>query len=185
MKKCNKKSGSQPADAGQAQADQVLQMLKQNQLPTEQISDTELLASSHQQAKQLNLKRGQYRITGWVAANEYQSYEQFKRDLTKLIPQGAEKKRVHFHKIDVGERQEIKKDGDDYLAHPYTLVFTVVDNPIPVVPIIWGASIIGSATAGWFFVDKVEAFTETSSGKLITVAASLATIAGLYLAFKN
>jgi len=181
---CKINNSPQPAEAAANRMD-ITQQLKQNALPSEQITNTKILARGNKQAKQLNLKRGQYRVKGWVAANEYKSYSQFKRDVMKLIPQGNEKKRVFFRKIDVGNRQEIKKDGQDYQAHPFTLVFTVIDNPIPLEPVIWGASIIGSATAGWFFVDKVETFTETGTGSFISIIAGLATLGGLYLTLRN
>ena len=128
-----------------------------------------------EQAKSQDLSRGSYKINAVI---EYTGSPVFITNEEKGLNVGEEIKRVFYHKIEI---KNIRTEGGRRVADLITK-FTVVDNPLPLVPIIWGASIVASGTAGWFFLDKAQEFTETTGGKLITVLA-----AGLsaFVIFKN
>jgi len=81
-----------------------------------------------------------------------------------------ELKRIHFHKVSIVPT----RTGSDMV-----ITAEVIDNPIPLVPIIWGgAALTSTFLAGGFFVHKVESFTEGPSGLLLWATVGLG-LAGL------
>lgn len=131
------------------------------------------IATGIDKSSRMNLSRGSYIIRGYVENMEVASLIE---NEMRAIPVDGEFKRVFFHKIDVQPPE--MKNGK--IGSKFTQVITVIDNPIPLVPVVWAAAAVSSLTAGWFFVDKVETFTESSTGKFLSVAATVAGLAGLY-----
>lgn len=123
------------------------------------------------------LKRGAYIVRGFMDPKN--SDGSFQQNEIITVPIDGERKRVYIHKVDISAAEWI---GEKKLSK-FTIVITVIDNPVPIVPIVYGVSAMGTLVAGWFFVDKVEEFTETSTGSIITLgaAAALTLIAGIVI----
>lgn len=138
--------------------------------PAEIFSNTRILSESNDEAIKLALPRGQHKIKALISySGEAKTFD----NVEKKIDIQGEFKRIYFHKIDVRPVAEDKA--------MLTLVFHILDNPIPIVPIVWAGSIVASAVAGYFFIDKVETFTNTIGGK---ISIALAVVTGAYLIFK-
>lgn len=81
---------------------------------------------------------------------------------------GGERKRVFFHKIDIGA--PVSDESGTWSEG--TAIFTVLDNPLPLLPIVWGGVVLAGMAGSWLFVDKLEKFTNTAGGQLFTIAAA-------------
>lgn len=125
--------------------------------PSEIFGISRTLSSDHSEAIKLALQRGQHKVRAIVP---YGGGAKSIEGVSKKINIEDEFKRIYFHKIDLKPIEE--SEGKAVL----TLVFHVIDNPIPLVPIIWAGSIVASLGAGVFFVDKVESFTNSFGGWL-------------------
>lgn len=130
--------------------------------PAEIFGDTVLVSDQHNKAIKTALQRGQHKVSAVIS---YEGNAQTFDNVLKKIDVDGEFKRVYFHKVDI-------RPVDSQKAM-LTTVFHVLDNPLPLVPIVWGASIVAGATAGYFFVDKVESFSSTIGGKISIVIAGI------------
>jgi hypothetical protein len=144
----------------------------------EPTGDLQTLAIGSDASSVVLLKRGSYRIQG-----EMENYDLAKLEINKsiAIPVDGEFKRIFIHKLDV---QKPTKGADGSQKSRFTAVITVIDNPVPIIPIIYGVSIIGSLTAGWFFVDKVQKFGDTFTGRTITFLTVVVLLFGVYKFFR-
>lgn len=126
------------------------------------------IEEEHEAAETMGLKRGTYKVFSEIEFKGQRPV--FVQNQEKAIPVDGELKRVFFHKVEIKNIRPL-----DEFRNKADLIteFTIIDNIIPLAPVIWGASIIGSGVAGYFFVDKVQEFTETTTGSFITVAASV------------
>lgn len=140
---------------------------------SEQVSEPIELGADPVGNRYMTLKRGQYRIQGRINVKQVPDPEKMlMRNVEVPLLIDNEYKRVAFHKIDIQPPKEV--DGE--MMASYTMVFTVVDNPIPLAPIIWGAASTISLVSGYFFVDKVESFTKTGTGSLVLIGLSAAAL---------
>ena len=125
-------------------------------IPAE-LTKTRLITEDPDEAKNLFLERGQYRIELTVPWESDKSL--FLRDQFKAIEQDGEFKRIYIHKLSVVPTGERGANGEKLAK--MTVVFRAVDNPIWVPAAIWGFNIIAGSVGAWFVVDKVEGFSET------------------------
>jgi hypothetical protein len=127
-------------------------------------------------AEQVGLTRGTYKI---VSTIPYEGKGKIVRGVTKSIPQNNEFKRIRFDKIDIVPTDELINGQP---AGKMTIVAEVIDNPIWLPALVYGGLAIGSLTAGYFFIDKVEEFSNES---IIPLGAMILTGIGLYLGIKK
>lgn len=158
---CDNKKGSGNAAAEFSQGNQI--ELAKIQEPT---GFTSVILDNPYAASEALLRRGGYVIRGVMEAGSASGT--FIQNRLITVPIDGEQKRVFLHKIDISEPEMIQGRKSSRL----TLVVTVIDNPVPVVPIVYGVSAIGTLVAGWFFVDKVEQFTETGTGQVLSIGAA-------------
>lgn len=121
------------------------------------------------------LVRGMYRIqwTATLAAGAEARAESI-RGAEITVPAGGEFKRVQVDKLDA------VPTGDGRVI--YTAVVSVLDNPLPLVPIVWGLTALAGGVVSWLTLDKLQQFTESLPGSILTIsAAALA----LWFAFKK
>lgn len=140
-------------------------------LPSEQTGATETLAEG-EKAKDLNLRRGQYRAQFTIPADIGDATGI--QNETHRIKMSGEMKRVHFYKVDAVQQDEKNEDGQKLAT--VTAVFRVIDNPIPLVPIAWGAVGLIGAGGSWLLFDKAETFVEETSFPIITTAVSIVSV---------
>jgi len=145
-------------------------------LPNERVGQTETLATGEAVAQQ-SLARGQYKIrfetTG--ALEEAQTL----RGETKSIKAGDEYKRVHFYKIDAVPKGETTGEGEPIIQ--VTAKVLVIDNPIPLVPIAWGAAgLVGLGGGGWLLFSSAESFVEDTQIPILTGSAAIVTLLVAY-----
>lgn len=124
-----------------------------------------------EQVKAITLKRGSHKIRGYLPNIKTAALYENKQI---ALPIDGEFKRIFVHKLDV-QPPEMNEEAGEMVSR-FTADITILDNPLPLVPIFWGLAGIGTFGSGWFFVDKVESFTETGTGKVITILAALITI---------
>lgn len=144
----------------------------------ENVSDPVTISEDPETNKNILLSRGQYRARGRFQVSGRPDPEKMLQSNIELpIQYQGEYKRVVLHKIDIQPARHDPALGENF--SDYTIVFTVVDNPLPLVPIVWGVAGVATLTSGYFFVDKVESFTETGTGSLLMLGL---TAAALFLA---
>lgn len=143
-----------------------------NSLPTEHTGATETLADG-EKAKNLNLRRGQYR-TQFTVPKDVGEARTIQGE-TRRLKIGSEMKRVHFYKVDAVPLSGETDDGES--LSQITAVFRVIDNPIPLVPIAWGAAgLIGVGGGGWLLFSSAETFVEDSKLGIISTAAAIVSV---------
>jgi len=123
------------------------------------------------EVKAVTLKRGSHKIRGFFPNIQTAALYENKQI---ALPLDGEYKRVFVHKLDVQPPEYSEEYGE--MISRFTADITILDNPLPLIPIFWGIAGIGSFTAGWFFVDKVETFTSTGTGKVVTIFGAIITI---------
>lgn len=141
-------------------------------IPDERTGDTEVVAQG-EEAATLRLARGQYRATFIVPASikEAQSI----KGQTKRLKIEDEMKRLHFYKVDAVPTGKKSDDGEPLVK--VTAVFRVIDNPIPLVPIAWGAAgLLGVGGGGWLLFSSAESFVEDTQWPILTGAAAILSI---------
>lgn len=140
-------------------------------VPDESTEETRTLAEG-EAANELSLRRGQYRVTFTVpAATDPATVE----GRTERVRVGDEYKRVHFYKVDVTPTGETTKGGQP-LAR-VVAVLHVIDNPLPLVPIAWGAAaLVGVGGGGWLLFDSAEKFVSSSQWPILTGAAAVLSV---------
>jgi hypothetical protein len=124
------------------------------------------------------LVKGSYKLTGRIANAARVPVLITNKTITVPADSGRQLKRVYIHKLSIERAQVI----DGAPGSGFEAIVTVLDNPLPVAAIVYGLSAVATLTAGWFFVDKVDRFTNTTSGSIITIAAA---VAGLWLIFSK
>lgn len=170
---CDTRSDVTTARAGELEPAGQPAAAPESLVPRESTIDPQLVTADPAAARDLPLRRGQYRITGKMAMKP--GFKPvFLQNITRAIRAGDnEAKRVHFYKIEFLPTGEII-DGAQVAR--FTVVAHIIDNPVWLVPLLWGAAGIGTALGGWMLVDKVESFTETGTGKVLSIAAAMVTI---------
>lgn len=124
----------------------------------------------------VHLYRGQYKMTATV--KNYNGDAKQILDQQTSVLQENELKRVQFHKIDVVPNS----DGSATI----TTVFNVMDNQFILGGIIAAVGIIGGFVSGTIFVNKVEQFSETVTGKIFIVGiTALASVIAYHFVFKK
>jgi len=150
-------------------------------IPVEENGDPTVLGSDPNKLKKRAVSRGQFRVSFRVAAEGDFDPARL-RDETKEIPVDNEFKRVHIYKADLVPTGETT--GEGLKLYQVTAVVRVLDNPLPLVPLAWALVAAIGAGGSWVVIDKLESFTQTSIGSLLTIAASIAGIlGGIYLVF--
>jgi len=98
---------------------------------------------------------------------------------TKRIEHQGEYKRVHFYKVDLLDEGKISDDGNE--LRTVVAKFRVLDNPLPLVPIAWGAAaLVGVGGGSWLLFSSAESFVEESQWPILTAAASILSILAAY-----
>jgi len=134
-------------------------------------------------AARLNLTKGSYQIKGEIEANNAEPITIFDRELIVTGSDGTPK-RIYIHRLHIAPAEIVINDEErgEISGAKFNMSFTVIDNPIPIAGIVYGLGAIGTLVSGYFFVDRVDKFTSSTTGGLITLA-----LAGVsaYIAFKN
>ena len=138
-------------------------------LPVSGVLET-LAEGEEAEGENIALLAGQYRITGYV--DEVLERGQV-TNVQKSVLWDGEYKRVHYHKVDIIPEPDNNRTR-------ITSVIEILDNPLPLVPIIWGLSAVATGVAGYFFVDKVQEFTTTGLNPLLLTLGTVATLIMLY-----
>ena len=123
----------------------------------------------------MTLQRGQYKVTATVPLRDASGdAETYVRDQMRAIPTQGEHKRVYVYRLSLVPTWQTTADGT--ALGRLTAVFHVVDNPLPLVPIIWGFNIVAGSVGSWFVVDKLEGFTSSTGGSIVTTLAAIASV---------
>jgi len=136
--------------------------------PREIVGQLKTIASTPEEVAKLGLVRKQYRVIVYFPDTTGNAKEQHFKNVEKTLPIDNENKRVLFYKIDIVPTDHKDKNGNKLIK--VTSVFLLLDNQILILPIVWGLSAIGSLTAGYFFVDKVQEYQKTTGGEITTLA---------------
>lgn len=140
-------------------------------IPREETGDTETLATGAD-AAELDLVRGQYRTSFTVAADADPATVE---NETRRLKIGEERKRVHFYKVDAIPTGEKSDEGEPLVK--VTTVFRVIDNPLPLAPIAWGAAaLVGAGGGSWILFSSAEGFVEEAGPTILTAAAAIFSI---------
>lgn len=141
-------------------------------VPEESTGQTSTVSTDPKELRNTSLRRGQYRIVFTVAAEgEAQRLE----GKTKAIDTGDEYKRVHFYKVDAQPLDQT--DGQGRPLTRITAVVHVLDNPLPLVPIAWGAAaLVGVGGGSYLLFSSAESFVEESGSDVVFIAASIFSI---------
>lgn len=141
-------------------------------VPREVINDPVEVAASPN-ANAYLLKRGQFRLTFRVPEPDAallpcaraSAKLPFLRNVEAeaLTPEG--KKRIYVYSI--SQRPVDPVHGEETLE--ITAVFTVLDNPIWIVPALYALTAAIGTIGGWFLIDKVESFSGTTVGAVLTL----------------
>ncbi len=175
-----------------------------NTVPREITTNARTITADPKRAGELELERGQYRISLRVPLEidetlEGQSIDTIQdifgpiamhdREIPLAVPAGGEFKRFYVYKLSVVPTGE---EHDGIPLARVTAVLHVLDNPLPIAAIARGllaamrtraGSWIAATVGTWFVFDKVETFSPQSwAGSLLTVAGS---IGGLLLLYKT
>lgn len=148
-------------------------------VPAEVTDGRRLVSDDPETAAELRLERGQYRVTALVPYDAEQSIHV--REVMKALELDGEFKRVYFYKVN------LVPTGEEHEGQPLgrlTAVFHVIDNPIWLVPALYAATAAVSVVGGWFLVDKVETFSKTGIGTILTAAAAAGTLLLLWGRYK-
>lgn len=143
------------------------QQQRGSSVPAEDTGELLTVTEDPEKAQRLVLPRGQYRLS-W--RQPYDGPAQHLKDLTRAIEVDREFKRVHIYKLDLVPTDQLHQG--EKLAQ-VTAVVRVLDNPLPIVPVVWGLTIVGSALSGWFVLDKVEKVSGTAGGSALFIAAAV------------
>lgn len=143
------------------------------------IGDTVLLADNTEDAKKLLLKRSQYRYKGKMGFKDSEE-EVIIEDQVIRVAEDNEYKRMYVHKLNMIPTGE-QDDNGNYIYN-VTAVFTMIDNPVWLVPALWALTAVGGTVGSWFLVDKIEEFSSTTGGSLVTIGL---TVIGLILTYKS
>lgn len=140
-------------------------------MPAEKTGAVETIARGPDAAK-LSLTRGQYRTSFKVAASSDAATVE---NETRRVLMDGERKRVHFYKVDAIPTGETTDEGEELVK--VTAVFRVIDNPLPLAPVAWGAAaLVGVGGGGWLLFSSAEEFVEESQWPLLTGAAAIISI---------
>jgi len=143
-------------------------------VPNEQTGATETLAQG-EEANELALSRGQYRVSFTVPGTPSAKTARTATGQTERVRVGDEMKRVHFYKVDAVPTEETSDDGEKLTR--VTAVFHVVDNPLPLVPIAWGAAaLVGVGGGGWLLFSSAEEFVQKTQWPILTGAAAILSV---------
>lgn len=146
-------------------------------VPVERINEPMVIALGAGTSNDYRLKRGQFRVTFRVQRTE-ETEVLIERVRNQMLYVNTEDgpKRLHAYYITAGEGQPA--DGEETVA--ITATFVLLDNPIWLVPALWAVTSAVGVIGGWFLIDKVETFSSTGIGAIITVAAAAMTAFVLY-----
>lgn len=122
------------------------------------------------------LTKGVYEINAFVdVGNEKPvSVDNF----TENIEVDGQIKQVRFKRVTISRPT---KDANGKKLSKLNAVVSIDENPIPIAIIVWGAVGATGLTAGGYFINSVNRFTENSFNQFIAVAGLLASA---YFAFK-
>lgn len=140
--------------------------------PRERSTHYRTIATGHDESEGLQLARGQYRVQYTIP---YDGEPQRIRNTTKALDTGDEYKRVHFYKMDVHPLDEPDPETGEPVAR-VTAVFHVLDNVIPLAPLVWAGSAAIIGGTGWLFLDKVETVSERAPIAFVPILAAIGTI---------
>lgn len=140
-------------------------------IPEEETGDVKTLAKGEDVAE-LNLSRGQYRASFTVPA---ETNPKSVEGRTERVRVEGEMKRVHFYKVDAVPLDEETEEGKNLTK--VTAVFRVIDNPLPLAPIAWGAAaLVGVGGGSWLLFDSAESFVEETQWPILTGAAAILSV---------
>lgn len=141
-------------------------------IPAEQAGATETLATGEEVASKA-LARGQYLIRFQTTGDLAQAKSA--RGETKALKVEGELKRVHFYKVDAVPTDEKTEQGEQIIQ--VTAKFLVLDNPLPLAPIAWGAAaFVGAGGGGWLLFSSAESFVQDTQWPILTGAAAIVSI---------
>ena len=110
------------------------------------------------------LTKGVYKIDAFVDVGNDKpvSIDRF----TENIEVDGQVKKVRYKRVTISEPQDV--DGRQLSRLKATV--SIDENPIPIAVIIWGAICATGLTAGGYFVNSVNRFTESSFNQILTIA---------------
>lgn len=114
------------------------------------------------QAKRLS--KGVYQIKAFVDAGNKDPVS--KSDFIREFEVDGEVKKVRFKRVSISAPENV--DGKQ--LSKLNAVFSIDENPIPIAFLIWGAVGATGLTAGGYFVNQVNRFTESSFNQFLTIA---------------
>lgn len=144
-------------------------------VPREVTEGIRTITTDNERAKVLKLRRGQYRVEARVelepGAEDFSVYD---REIPLAIPLEDEYKFVYVYRISLkpieGETHEGRPVGK------LVVVFHVIDNFVWLPAALYAATAGISVIGGWFLIDKVETFSKSGTGAIVTMAAALGTL---------
>lgn len=123
-------------------------------------------------ANSYQMKRGQFRLTFRVPepdaklehAARPSTDRPFLQNLEAKVLTEKGEKRIYIYSI--SQRAVKPVNGEETLE--ITAVFSVLDNPIWIVPALYALTAAIGTIGGWFLIDKVESFSGTTVGAILT-----------------
>lgn len=118
------------------------------------------LVGEYQQKK---LTTGVYEIRAFVKAGNKKPVS--RDDFTREFQVDDENKKVRFKRVSISAPKNI--DGQQ--LSELKAIVSIDQNPIPIALLIWGAVGATGLTAGGYFVNSVNRFTESSFNQILTI----------------
>lgn len=144
----------------------------------------QLLAGNDPATLQKGLERGSFRIRFKVKVPASVTTPYDIRNQETQVQLENERKRIYVHRVEVVPLDQVSDDGQTRIAQA-TATVTLVDNPLPVALVLLAVTAVGTPVAGWFFLDKIEEFTQSGIGQFTIVAASVLGVVFTLLALKK
>lgn len=126
-------------------------------------------------ANSKKLTKGVYEINGFIDAGNKKPVSA--DNFTENIEVDGQIKKVRYKRVTISAPKEV----NGKMLNKFRAVVSIDENPIPIAVIIWGAVGATGLTAGGYFVNSVNRFTENSFNQILTIAGLLA---GAWYAFK-
>lgn len=113
-------------------------------------------------ANEKPLKRGVYELEGYFE-NENGTAQTIKNEEIE-VPYQGEKKRVFIDKMQVFKPETV--DGKQ--LSKWKAIIEIKDNPLPIPFIVYSLGTVASLGTGFFFVDKLQKFTTSGIGAILS-----------------
>lgn len=113
-------------------------------------------------ANEKPLKRGVYELEGYFE-NENGTAQTIKNEEI-TVPFEGEEKRVFVDKMQVFKPETV----DGKKLSKFKAIIEIKDNPLPIPFIVYSLGTVASLGTGFFFVDKLQKFTTTGIGAILS-----------------